>query len=287
MRKFQLLDNERIERELQPHPLSFMHLHCLWLFLFIWGIFLAWLFRSKYWEGLANNNTFSIGAAASIWLIGLIIFGVIASLLMVRWRIFFMYIAIFILGMIIFWLGNAMDYVDLLIPLYTIGMAIVGLFIVEIYRRSHKYLITNFRLVLRGGIFIKRERSLRYDKIADLDYSQGILGRIFRFGNIIPITYSGFGLGSDAAFAAMGAETKTKKVGLFGFAGGSKEVQTPRTRSYYELHGVHPFNEVKLLIEKLVQEATIAPYQKEQVMLQKEMVDILKELKDKEEESEE
>jgi len=48
---------------------------------------------------------------------------------------------------------------------------------------------------------------------------------------------------------------------------------------------VHPFNEIKAIMEKYVQEATIAPYQKEQVELQREMVDILKELKDKEEES--
>jgi len=206
-----LLENERVEKELQPHPLSFMPLHSLWIFLFIWGVFLAWLFHSKYWEKLANN-AFGIGAAASIWLLGLVIFGIIASLLMVRWRILLMYIAIFIFGMIIFWLGNVMDYVDLLIPLYTICIAIIGLFIVEIYRRSHKYIITNFRLVLKGGIFIRRERSLRYDKIADLDYSQGILGRIFRFGNIIPISYSGFGLGSDASFAALGAEAEGKKL---------------------------------------------------------------------------
>ena len=66
--------------------------------------------------------------------------------------------------------------------------------------------------------------------------------------------------------------------------GGAKEVKTPRTRSYYELHGIYPFKEIKNIIEKFVQEATIAPYQREQVMLQREMVDILKELKEKEDE---
>ena len=206
---------------------------------------------------------------------------------MIRWRIFFIYMAIFVAGMLLFWIGGVMEYLTTFIPLYTIIISLAGLAMVELYRRSHRYFITNMRLVLKGGLILKRERTLRYDRIADVDYSQGILGRIFDYGSIVPITQSGFGLGNDTAFAAGGvaAETgKKKRLGIFGFAGGGKEVQTPRARSYYELHGVHPFREIKILMEEKVQEGSIAPYEREQVRLQKEMLDLLKGSREEEEE---
>jgi hypothetical protein len=126
----------------------------------------------------------------------------------------------------------------------------------------------------------KRERTLRYDKITDIDAKQGVLGQIFGFGTIIPISQSGFGLGSDKSFAAGGVQVGTKKVGFLGLFGGGKEVQTPRARTYYELHGVHPYKEIKKIVENLVQGHVITPYQQEQVAFQKEQVDIQKQMRD-------
>jgi hypothetical protein len=66
-------------------------------------------------------------------------------------------------------------------------------------------------------------------------------------------------------------------MGLFG---GGKEVQTPRARSYYELHGVCPYKEIKKVVENLVQGSVITQYQQEQVEFQKEQVDLQKEMRD-------
>ena len=66
-------------------------------------------------------------------------------------------------------------------------------------------------------------------------------------------------------------------MGLFG---GGREVQTPRARSYYELHGVHPYKSVKKQVEELVQGSVITQYQQEQVEFQKEQVDIQKQMRD-------
>ena len=57
-------------------------------------------------------------------------------------------------------------------------------------------------------------------------------------------------------------------------------MQTPRARSYFELHGVHPYSEVKKIVEELVQGNVITQYQKEQVDFQKEQVDIQKQMRD-------
>lgn len=65
-----------------------------------------------------------------------------------------------------------------------------------------------------------------------------------------------------------------------GIFGGGREVQTPRARSYYELHGVHPYKDVKKIVERLVQGSVIVPYQQEQVAFQKEQVDIQKQMRD-------
>ena len=80
-----------------------------------------------------------------------------------------------------------------------------------------------------------------------------------------------------AAGGVMLGEKKAKIMGIFG---GGKEVQTPRSRSYYELHGVHPYKEVKKLVEEMVQNSVITPYQEEQVEFQKEQVDIQKQMRD-------
>jgi len=151
---------------------------------------------------------------------------------------------------------------------------------VEWYRRSHKYIISNQRIIFKGGILTKQERTLRYDKVTDINAKQGILGQIFGFGTIIPISQSGFGLGSDSSLAAGGIQIGGKKAKLLGIFGGGKEVQTPRARSYFELHGVHPYKEVKKLVEEMVQSSVITPYQQEQVAFQKEQVDIQKQMRD-------
>ena len=184
-----------------------------------------------------------------------------------------MYLGVFLTGFtLIIWQNwvNSVDTVSLSILAYSVVASIAGFLIVEIYRRSHKYIITNLRIIFKGGILTKQERIVRYDKISDINTKQGIFGQLFSFGTIIPISQSGFGLGSDSSFAAGGVSAGGKKTRLLGLFGGGKEVQTPRARSYYELHGVHPYKEIKKIVERLVQGSVITPYQQEQVAYQKE-----------------
>lgn len=273
----ELLKNEKLERVLSPHPLSFMKYQSLCIFLIIWGAVLGWLVNFSEWSGSVLDGWMVVVFA---WAIVLLLVGVFAALTTIRWSIFFMYLAIVLSGVgIVYWL-NLFDSVKIFIPLYTVAISILGFLMVEWYRRSHKYVISNQRIVFKGGIITKEERTLRYDKISDINAKQGVLGQIFHFGTIIPISQSGFGLGADKAFAAGGVELGAKKAKFFGFAGGEKEVQTPRARSYFELHGVHPYNEVKKTVEELVQGSVITQYQQEQVEFQKEQVNIQKQMRD-------
>jgi len=267
------LRNEHIERVLSPHPLSFMKLQFLCIFLIVWGVLVLWLVNfSEYTDVFKDWYMVAV-----VWGLVLLLVGVIASLITIRWSIFFLYLGIVAGGIGLMAASGWLDAAKLFIPIWSVCMSILGFLLVEWYRRSHKYIISNLRIVFSGGIITKRERTLRYDKISDINSEQGILGQIFGFGTIIPISQSGFGLGADQSFAAGGIQVGEKKAKFFGLVGGGREVQTPRARSYYELHGVHPYKEIKKLVESAVQESVITPYQQEQVALQKEHVDQQKE----------
>jgi len=273
----ELLENEKVEKILSPHPLSFMGLQSLCIFLIVWGVLIGWLVNFSDFADMFSSNTWF---PVLVWGIVLLVVGVVASLLTIRWRIFFLYLGVFVGGIgLMLWMGS-LGSAGIFIPFYTVAISIIGFLIVELYRRSHKYIISSQRIVFKGGVITKEERTLRYDKITDINYKQGILGQIFGFGTIIPISQSGFGLGNDTVFAAGGVQLGEKKAKFLGLFGGGKEVQTPRTRSYYELHGVHPYKEVGKIVENLVQGNVITPYQQEQVAFQKEQVDIQKQMRD-------
>ena len=276
MENSEYIDNEKVEKILSPHPLSFMRLQSLSIFLIVWGVLVGWLVNFSEYKDLFGNEFATVLA----WGLVLLLVGVIASLITIQWSIFFMFLGVFGFGVFLMWSQSWFDDSGIFVPFYSVAMSIIGFLLVEVYRRSHRYVISNFRIVFQGGIVTKRERTVRYDKITDIDAKQGVLGQIFGFGTIIPISAAGFGLGADKSFAGGGVEAGGKKVGLFGFFGGGREVQTPRARSYYELHGVFPYKEVKKLVENMVQTSVITPYQQEQVEFQKQQVDLQSQMRD-------
>jgi hypothetical protein len=275
MEKKELLKNEQVERLLSPHPLSFMKLQTLCIFMIVWGVVVWWLVSFSQYKGVFSGNPWY---PFILWALVLLLVGVIASLVAIQWSIFFLYVGVVLGGLGILSWQPSWD-LKLFILVYSIVVSIAGFLIVELYRRSHKYYITNLRIMFKGGVLTKRERTIRYEKITDINSRQGILGQIFGFGTIIPVSESGFGLGSDKSMAGGGIEVGTKAK-LFGFAGGGKEVQTPIARSYYELHGVYPFKDVQKLVENMVQNHVPTQYQQEQVEFSKQQVDIQKQMRD-------
>jgi len=277
MEEEELLNQEKIEKILSPHPLSFMGLQSLCIFLITWGLIFGWLVNFSEISNLIENVLLQI----AVWALVLLVVGVVASIIKVLWRIFFLYLSVVLVAIgLTYWL-NLFDSAGLFLPVYTVVVSIIGFLLVEWFRRSHKYIISNQRIVFKGGVITKEQRTLRYDKISDINTKQGILGQIFGFGTIIPISQSGFGLGSDQSFAGGGVQGgATKKVGLFGFFGGGREVQTPRTRSYYELHGVYPFKDIRKVVENLVQGSVTTPYLQKQVEFQQEQKDFQEEQRD-------
>ena len=277
MEKKELLKNEQVHQVLSPHPLSFMRLQALCIFVIVWGVVVWWLVEFSSYKGMFNGN---VWYPLILWGLVLLLVGVVAWLVAIQLSIFLLYLFVFVGAVgLVFW-QHWETSTPLFLLVYSVAVSIVGFLIIEVYRRSHKYIITNLRIIFKGGVLTKRERTIRYDKVADIDAKQGVLGQIFGFGTIIPVSQSGFGLGSDKTMAGGGMELGTKKARIFGFAGGGKEIQTPIARSYYELHGVYPYKDIKQLVEGMVQSHVPTQYQQEQVEFNKQQVDIQKQMRD-------
>ncbi len=284
-KSIRLLPGENIEGKYRPHVLSFGGRFGLALWPAILGGILAGLLRTSWWASAENGSwyqfwTFLYGNTASAFVlmfIGLLLVGVIAAVVAIKWRIPILYAVAGLATMgLTLWLD--MDAANG-IPLFLGAASLPAVIWVEADRRSHRYILTNMRILFQGGTIVRHERQIRYESITDIDGSQGMFGRVFRFGTIIPVTQSGFGLGADTSHAAIGVGGGASKAGVAGgvgvMAGGGKEVQVGRARSFHQLTGVFPYYDVKHLLESLVQAATATPYLREQVELQKQMVDAL------------
>ena len=56
MEKKELLKGERIERVLSPHPLSFMKLQTLCIFVIVWGVVVGWLVNFSAYTSFFGTN---------------------------------------------------------------------------------------------------------------------------------------------------------------------------------------------------------------------------------------
>jgi membrane protein YdbS with pleckstrin-like domain len=149
------------------------------------------------------------------------------------------------------WLNN---HVELLILSV---LAIIGLGAAEVYRRSHRYIVTNARIFTHAGIFAPDERTVPLTKVNDLELDRHFIGRIFKFGTVIPLTGSGIGMGSN--FGAVSGSAN-KQLKFFGQPSigvtvtGGHSIQVPKTRTHEVLFGIHEPAKVRDIIMKALAE---------------------------------
>lgn len=281
-----LLPGERLEARLRPHPLAWMPRYFMAGFPALLGLLLAFVFRSDWWQRADSGPwyqfwTFLYGNTPSAFIlmfVALAAVGAAISVAAIRWRVFFAYlfIGLVVLGVSFATAWGATTDIPVLLVLASVPMLMGA----ELDRGSHEYHITNLRILFSGGLLIKRDRRLKFESITDLDGSQGPIARLLDYGTLIPVTQSGFGLGADSSEAHIAAGAGASKGGVLGgvgvSAGGGKEVNTARAKSFHQLTGVRPYGETRYLLERLIQEATTTPYLREQVELQRQMVDALR-----------
>ena len=243
-----LQKGEELIRAMRPHPLAFYRLYAIWIYIALVGVYFASGPRIEILE-MSSENSVRI-----LWWLSILVPAVLIALFRINWRWLF---ALAIPALLAFYLPGRPEFIAFLDGLGLIWFAdqnlilmafgIIGIFGTEGHRRSHRYYITNWRLIMESGHLGVHRRTLLYKNINDLVVEQTMAGKILNFGTIIPITASGLGLGDDFSLAGGAVGTKVM-VG----AGGGKTVSTPRGRSHHLLEGVGRPEEVHDLIISLM-----------------------------------
>jgi len=295
-----LMAGERVLKCLKPHPLAFWDMYLIWMWVIILGVlFMAYGddisrlahnplgFATGYLEGYfkpsdrqiirsipllpdvnsAIRNTISAADrtvnaynVVGVWVIALLASAVVVSVIKIEWK----WVAL-LLG-----IGLTSIIVSAYLRLPTEGIyyvsivfSIIGLAAVEIYRHAHTFVITDRRIVTQVKWGGHRRNELSFDKINNIILEQGLIGSIFDFGTIIPVTASGLGMGSDFTAVTGGISGQLQQGPTVGVqVTGGRSVQTPRVRSMYGLFGVSHPEEIQRILSEQMHAYVEAPYLK-------------------------
>jgi len=144
------------------------------------------------------------------------------------------------------------------VGLFLTAVGILGLLITFFYSGAFTYYLTTKRIILYRRFITISSRQIQYDDLSDVMVDQGIIGRLFGFGNVIPITKSG--LGTEMRGWQMGGGWGG--AGPIVVAGPMVGEIAPSTSPSTCLYGIkNPF-EIKDLIFKYQEEYAEAPYLK-------------------------
>jgi len=252
----QLRPGEKLIFKLTPHPFSFLDLYLLalymaalgYLFTFQQKLILSYI-PQQILDLLTPLNQYlgMLSPILILWIAVTVLPFLIAAILKIRWRWFFFALAVVAIGLAVKYYFN---YPENFIYLPQLAIGILGITAVDLFRRGHKFYITDQRIITELKFLSHHIREVSLTRISDLVLIKPFLGRIFNYGTIIPITPSGFGLGED--FSAVAGTTGAKGASVT--VAGGRTVSVPRGRSSYVLFGVkNPdkiYNELSLLTRR-------------------------------------
>ncbi len=234
-----LARGEELLLDTRPHPLAFAGLYMLYTYILAVGLF--FLFRPFRLQ--LNLPSFIWGLNTDLillWLM-LVIPMVAASIIKISWRWSFLAIGLAAVSTALYFYGYPLWIPELL-------MGLLGNLAVDFYRRGHHYYITSKRIVMEKRFLTVKVRELPISKINDVVLEIPFLGRIFGFGNVIPLTASGLGVGEDLALAGSSVKVSRFEVGV----AGGRSVNVPRARTFLALYGVPDPENVSSLISSFL-----------------------------------
>jgi len=139
-------------------------------------------------------------------------------------------------------------YINTAMMIFAI-IVVVTPILAYLYIRGHEFIITNRRIIIAKHFIGTGRRDFLIEEISDVFVKQGPLARLLNYGEVIPVTQSGFGVGYK--FKAGGLFGK-----LFGWLGiggavGSVEPE-PMAPSIGKIWGVKDPHRVAALISDLI-----------------------------------
>jgi hypothetical protein len=82
-----------------------------------------------------------------------------------------------------------------------VGLGFLGVLVGVARRNMFTYLITDADLIVQKQLFSRNIRRIPFSSLSDVEVSQTLIGRLAGYGNIAPVSKSGYGLvrGMDRA----------------------------------------------------------------------------------------
>jgi len=258
MARFSLAQNEQITAEMQPHPVAFADLWAVWtVYLALAVIFMA--LRTQIGPAIAETGLGSLMARVmSPALIPVLLNVVLFTLASLSGAIWLAFLRInlwwlvlpLLLGVVMVVLtvaavGPGGDAGAATHPggpwwLFAIpgGIALLSMSQIELYRRGHRFFITNRRLVFERRYFLAPYTTVEayYHHITNLVTKQTALERVFGAGTVIPVMSSGLNVGSEVMTMSGGI--------LFFSVSASKEKKKPRALPYMSFYAVRTPHDV-------------------------------------------
>jgi len=109
------------------------------------------------------------------------------------------------------WIGYWKGLIIGLILTFFLGIGIIILGLIALKRTSTKYAITDKRIIGRSGIISEDFKSITFKHVTSVGVRQGIIGKIFNFGNVI-IDTAGSGHGVDFIWTYVKEPIKVKNM---------------------------------------------------------------------------
>ena len=109
------------------------------------------------------------------------------------------------------WIGYFWGFVFALITIFTVIIPLLVVLIIVLNKLSTKYVITNKRVAGRYGIISEDFKSATFKHITSVRTKQGLIGKIFNFGNIV-IDTAGSGVGVDFVWKYVKDPVKVKNM---------------------------------------------------------------------------
>jgi len=85
-------------------------------------------------------------------------------------------------------------YVLTLIGLSLLGLGFLMIVIGSVKRNMYTYQVTDSGIIIQKQLLRRSVRRIPFASLSDVEVSQSLVGRLAGFGNVVPISKSGYGL---------------------------------------------------------------------------------------------
>ncbi len=256
----QLFPDEKLIKKLHPSRLSFIKIYLVGITMVLWAAIFFAVTQTAAWKtsgegffsSLASGSTAIFGSVtagtyAIPWVTATLLLGVLSLFLTRSHRQWLTFAAFLLLSIgsifILRTFGALRAVTGAFLATITFFAGLAAILIADFYRKSYRYYITNFRIAMIRKFLTYNEVYTRYENLVDIDVTVSVLGRIFSFGSIIPITSAGLGMGAN--YSGRGGINGTVSV---------KGIDVPRAKPSECFFGIkHPYtvrNEIAEYMQK-------------------------------------